>query len=37
MVAVRGTAIVPVSMSEIGDEPRGVPRELYEVARTFFG
>jgi hypothetical protein len=24
-------------MSEIGDEPRGVPRELYEVARAFFG
>lgn len=37
MMAVRGTAIVPVPFSEIGDEPRGVPRELYEVARAFFG
>jgi 6-phosphofructokinase 1 len=37
MMAVRGTAIVPIPMSEIGDEPRGVPRELYEVARAFFG
>jgi 6-phosphofructokinase 1 len=37
MMAVRGTAIVPIPISEIGDEPRGVPRELYEVARVFFG
>ncbi|MEX0826584.1 MAG: ATP-dependent 6-phosphofructokinase [Acidimicrobiia bacterium] len=37
MMAVRGTAIVPVPLAELGDEPRGVPRELYEVARTFFG
>jgi ATP-dependent phosphofructokinase / diphosphate-dependent phosphofructokinase len=37
MMAVRGTAILPVPLSEIGDEPRGVPIELYEVARTFFG
>jgi len=37
MVAVRGTTVVPVPLSEIGDEPRGVPRELWEVARAFFG
>lgn len=37
MMAVRGTSIVPVPLTELGDEPRGVPRELYEVARTFFG
>lgn len=37
MMAVRGTEILPIPLSEIGDEPRGVPAELYEVARTFFG
>ena len=37
MMAVRGTDIVPVPLAEMGDQPRGVPRELYEVARTFFG
>lgn len=37
MVAVRGTTVVPVPISEIGDEPRGVPRELWEVARALFG
>jgi ATP-dependent phosphofructokinase / diphosphate-dependent phosphofructokinase len=37
MMAVRGTEILPVPLSEIGDEPRGVPLELYEVARAFFG
>jgi 6-phosphofructokinase 1 len=37
MMAVRGTTVVPVALSEIGDEPRGVPRDLWEVARAFFG
>lgn len=37
MMAVRGNSIVPMPLADLGDEPRGVPRELYEVARTFFG
>jgi len=37
MMAVRGTTIVPIPMSEIGEGPRGVPRELWDVARAFFG
>jgi len=37
MMAVRGTEIIPVPLAEIGDEPRGVPRALWDVARTFFG
>lgn len=37
MMAVRGTTIAPMPMSEIGEEPRGVPRDLWDVARAFFG
>ena len=37
MMAVRGTGIVPVPLADIGDEPRGVPRDLWEIARAFFG
>jgi len=37
MMAVRGTEIVPVPISVIGDRPRAVPGELYEMARVFFG
>ncbi|WKZ82983.1 MAG: ATP-dependent 6-phosphofructokinase [Acidimicrobiia bacterium] len=37
MVAVRGEDIVPVAMSEACIEPKGVPADLYDVARTMFG
>ncbi|HSM01902.1 MAG TPA: ATP-dependent 6-phosphofructokinase [Acidimicrobiia bacterium] len=37
MMAVRGTTIEPIPISNIGDDPRGVPRELWDVARAFFG
>ena len=37
MVAVRGTEIVAVPLEEAVSSIRGVPRELYETAQTFFG
>ena len=37
MTAVRGDAIVPVSLEEACTTPKGVPADLYEVAKTFFG
>lgn len=37
MVAVRGTEMVPVPLSEATSGVRGVPEELYATAQTFFG
>ncbi len=37
MAALRGAEIVPVPMEEACAEIRGVPAELYDVAKTFFG
>jgi len=37
MVAVRGTEMVPVPLSEAASGIRGVPEDLYATARTFFG
>jgi len=37
MVALRGTEMVPVPLSEACETIRGVPPELYNVAETFFG
>src|ERR671917_479729 len=37
MVALRGSEIVTVSLSEATDETKTVSRELYEAAETFFG
>lgn len=37
MVASRGADISPVSLEEACASVRGVPAELFEVARTFFG
>ncbi len=37
MAALRGAQIVPVPMEEACAEIRGVPDDLYDVARTFFG
>lgn len=37
MVALQGAEMVAVPLGEACAEPRGVPHELYDVARTFFG
>lgn len=37
MVALRGTEIVPVGLDQACAEVRGVPADLFAVARTFFG
>ena len=37
MVALRSTEIVPVPLAEAVSSIRGVPDELYDTARTFFG
>jgi 6-phosphofructokinase 1 len=37
MAALRGDEIVPVPLAEAVAEPKIVPRELYDVARPFFG
>jgi 6-phosphofructokinase 1 len=37
MVAIRGTEMVPVPLSEATSGVRGVPESLYETAQTFFG
>lgn len=37
MVAVRGTEMVPVPLSEATAGIRGVPDNLYAIAQTFFG
>jgi 6-phosphofructokinase 1 len=37
MVAARGTEMVPVSLADACQEIRGVDRELYDTAATFFG
>ncbi len=37
MVAIRGTEIVPVPLSEATSAIRGVPEDLYATAQTFFG
>ncbi len=37
MVAIRGTEIVPVPLSEATSGVRGVPESLYATAQTFFG
>jgi len=37
MVAMRGTEMVPVPLSEACESVRGVPPEIYDVAETFFG
>ena len=37
MTALRGDAIVPVPLAEACAGIRGVPRELADVAETFFG
>ncbi|MBM3694934.1 MAG: 6-phosphofructokinase [Actinobacteria bacterium] len=37
MVSLRGAQIAAVPLADACGEPRGVDRELYEVARTFFG
>ena len=37
ITAVRGTTIVPVPIAEACADIKGVPEDLYETARTFFG
>ena len=37
MVAVRSSEIVPVPLEEAVASVRGVPRQLYDTAQTFFG
>jgi ATP-dependent phosphofructokinase / diphosphate-dependent phosphofructokinase len=37
MVALRGTAMVPIPLDEACADIRGVDAELYDVAQTFFG
>jgi 6-phosphofructokinase 1 len=37
MAALRGDEIVPVPLAEAVTQPKLVPRELYDVARAFFG
>jgi 6-phosphofructokinase 1 len=37
VVAKRGTELTPVPIAEACAEVKGVPPELYEIARTFFG
>jgi 6-phosphofructokinase 1 len=37
ITAVRGTNIVPIPIAEACADIRGVPDDLYETARTFFG
>ena len=37
MVAARGTELVAAPLAEACEGIRGVDRDLYEVARTFFG
>ena len=37
MAALRGDAIVDVSLAEATAELKTVPREWYDVARAFFG
>jgi 6-phosphofructokinase 1 len=37
MAALRGDEVVAVSLKEATAELKTVPREWYDVARTFFG
>ena len=37
MVGIRGTKIVPVPLEEACAEVKGIPSDLYDVSRTFFG
>ena len=37
MAAVRGNEIVSVSLAEACEDKKPVPRELFELAATFFG
>jgi 6-phosphofructokinase 1 len=37
MAALRGDSVVSVPLTEALAELKTVPRELYEIAQTFFG